>query len=91
MLERFDNREEDYLRWVHAHRDGFVVNLTRRGIRPEYPMVHLASHGLISTPSLGSFTTGEYIKVCSLDLAELEKWCRGEMGRELRQCGVCFK
>lgn len=91
MIERFDKHEEEYLRWVHSNPTGYVVNLDRLGSRPEYPMVHRASHKQISSPSRANYTTGDYFKLCSLELQELEKWSVESMGRKLVRCAVCMK
>ena len=91
MIERFDKREEEYLRWVLSHPTGYVANVDRLGVRPEYPMVHRASHQLISTGAQGNYTTGDYVKACSTELSELEHWSEAAYGRKLTRCGVCMK
>lgn len=90
MVERFEKREADYLYWVHIHPKGYVVNLDARFARAEYPMVHLASHKLVSSPLRSNYTTGDYVKVCSTELSELEQWSRRTFGRELIRCRVCM-
>ncbi|MES2632264.1 MAG: hypothetical protein V4669_04790 [Pseudomonadota bacterium] len=90
MIERFENRESEYLEWVHAHPEGYVANLDVPTTRPEYPMVHLASHKAVSSASRDNYTTGKYIKVCSLDLPELEQWSQATFGRKLARCSVCL-
>lgn len=91
MIERFENREADYLRWVHAHPDGYVANVDVQGTRAKYPMVHRAAHKLLWASLDGGYTTGDYIKVCASDFQALEQWCTKAYGRSLSRCGVCMK
>jgi hypothetical protein len=72
MVERFDNDEVAYLEWVEANPRGFVANIERAGTVPQYPMVHAATRGLISSPKIGNFTTGDYVKLCCTDLSALD-------------------
>ena len=59
-VEGFRDRDADYLGWVAAHRDGYVINIGRSG--RGYARLHRATCGTItSRPPL----TGPYIKVCS--------------------------
>ena len=57
---------------MQSHPKGYVVNLDRARMRAEYPMVYLASHKLVSSPARSNYTDGDYIKVCSEWLEELE-------------------
>lgn len=91
MIEQFDKREMEYLQWVQAHPEGYVVNLDRARVRAEYPIVHAASHKLVSSPSRTNYTDGDYIKVCSENLHDLEKWALSTARRPLARCGVCMK
>ena len=90
-VERFDSDEDSYLAWVAAHPHGFVANVDRAGAIPDYPMVHAATHALISSPRIGNFTTGDYIKLCSADLAALEQYVKTEYGRHPTRCSQCMK
>lgn len=91
MIEVFDQEEDRYLAWVAAHPDGFVVNVDRNLNFPQYPMVHVATHGLISSPKIGNFTSGAYIKICSTSLAELEAHARTRYDRNLTHCKACMR
>jgi hypothetical protein len=91
MIQLFDKSETEYLAWVRSHPTGYVVNLDRVGIRAEYPMVHLASHKLVSSPAFTNYTDGDYIKVCSENLVELEQWSLAKSRRRLAHCKVCMK
>ena len=90
MVEIFDNDETGYLKWVQANPDGFVANVDRAGYITNYPMVHAATHGSVSSPKIGNFTTGDYLKFCSRDLAALESYSQTKFGRPLTRCAQCM-
>lgn len=90
MVELFDNDETGYLEWVQANPNGFVANVDRAGSEQPYPMVHAATHGSISSAKIGNFTTGDYIKFCSTDLAALEQYSQTRFGRSLTRCSICM-
>ena len=74
-VEEFRDRDADYLGWMAAHRDGYVINIGRSG--RGYARLHRATCGTItSRPPL----TGPYIKVCSTALTELEQWALPRTG-----------
>lgn len=90
MVELFDNDEAGYLKWIQANPHGFVANVDRAGAVPQYPMVHAATHGSISSPKIGNFTTGAYVKLCCTDLAALEQYSQTKFGRTLTRCSQCM-
>lgn len=90
MITYFSDDEDAYLQWVQSNQDGYVVNLDKARRYPQYPMVHRASHKLISSPERANYTTNEFVKVCSTDLAALEKWSEEECGRRLNMCKTCM-
>ena len=90
VVKLFDNDETGYLSWVEANPRGFVANVDRSLSVQQYPMVHAASHRAISSPKIGNFTTGDYVKFCSTDLAALERYSQSTYGRPLTHCAVCM-
>jgi hypothetical protein len=83
-VEKFQDRDDDYLNWVEAHRTGYVINVSRRG--HGYARVHRAAcHTIISRPPF----TGPYIKICSTALAELDQWALHHSATVLERCGTC--
>jgi hypothetical protein len=90
MIQRFQNDEDAYLRWVQANPDGYVVNVDEPRSFPQYPMVHRASHKVMSTPARTNYTTGDFIKICSMDLNALEQWSQEKYGRSLTRCAGCM-
>ena len=91
MYEKFVDAEDEYLRWVRDNQSGFVVNADNDYRSPDYPLVHRATHKLISSPKIGNFTNGRFFKVCSNDPNDLEKWAKSDGRRPLTPCGTCFK
>jgi hypothetical protein len=90
MIHFFDRDEAGYLRWLTANPEGFVLNADRAGVMPQYPMIHRASHKLVSSPQIGNFTTGDYIKMCSADLDALAEAGRQRFGRAPTYCRQCM-
>ncbi len=90
MVELFDSDETGYLKWVQANPHGFVANIDRTGAFPQYPMVHAATHRLVSSPRIGNFTSGDYVKFCSTDLDALEQYSQASFGRPLTRCSQCM-
>lgn len=91
MIKLFQNDDEGYLAWVAAHQNGFVVNTDNPPSQLTYPMVHVASHNAISSPTRTNYTTAQYIKYCSLNLAALDQYVQKEHGRVLHRCGICMR
>lgn len=90
MVKRFDADETGYLQWVQENPHGFVANIDRAQRGKNYPMVHVAAHGLLTSPKIGNFTTGDYIKFCSTDLEALERYSQFNFGRSLTRCSQCM-
>jgi hypothetical protein len=89
-VQVFIDAEDDYVRWLHDHPHGFVVNC-HRNPRPMYLALHRAGCGSIGGRSggRGNFTTRQYIKVCSDTISELSSWARAQVGGETHPCGLC--
>jgi hypothetical protein len=83
-VEEFRDRDAEYLDWVTAHRDGYVINIGRSG--RGYARLHRATCGTItSRPPL----TGPYIKICSTTLTDLDRWALQRSGTIPDRCGTC--
>jgi len=83
-VEEFRDRDADYLGWVAAHRDAYVINIGRSG--PGYARLHRVTCGTItSRPPF----TGPYIKVCSTALTELDRWALQRSGTVAKRYGTC--
>ena len=83
-VEEFRDNDADYLAWVAAHRDGYVINIGRSG--RGYARLHRATCGTItSRPPF----TGPYIKKCSTTLTDLDRWALDSGGTVPKRCGTC--
>jgi hypothetical protein len=89
-VELFDRAEAAYLEWVDTHPDGYVANVDRKAVVPEYPMLHRATHAAVFSDRIGNFTTGDYMKYCSTDLDTLETWVSAVCGRPSTRCKQCM-
>lgn len=83
-FEEFRDRDADYLTWVAAHRDGYVINIGRSG--RGYARLHRATCGTITS---GPPFTGPYIKICSIALTDLDRWTLDRGGAVPERCGTC--
>ncbi len=83
-VEEFQDRDADYLGWVAAHLDGYVINIGRS--RRGYARLHRATCGTItSRPPFA----GPYIKICSGVLTELDRWALFRTGAVAECCRTC--
>ena len=89
-MRKIEGDDAEYLAWLGRHPDGFVVN-TSRNPKASYLILHRASCGTIGgKPTVRSnWTTGQYIKVCSENRADLNQWARQNVGGSLKPCGLC--
>ena len=90
MVVPFKDDEAGYLKWVLANQKGYVANVHEPNYFSQYPMVHLASHKLVSSAKRSNYTTGRYLKFCSASLQELEQWSQAEYRRPLTRCAQCM-
>lgn len=88
-MEQFVDDEAGYLAWVSEHPTGWVANADKAKTIPNYPLVHRASHALLSSPTKANYTTDRYIKACSDDVDELEAWSLAEYGKSVTWCETC--
>ena len=88
-MQRFDDAENAYLDWVARNPHGYVVNV-QRTLNPNDVHLHSASCRSISGAH-SNYTTHEYIKVCSLDRAELERWAEQDVGGDTSTGCHCLR
>ncbi|WP_109400987.1 hypothetical protein [Mycolicibacter sinensis] len=86
----FRDDDESYLNWLDGHPDGYVIN-TLRSHNPTTAKVHRASCWTINgVPAHGgTWTSGDYVKVCADQLADLDQWARDRVGESIQRCGTC--
>lgn len=84
----FNNQEDAYRQWFMANRWGYIANLHKYSSIAQYPMVHRATCAHVTQGE--HFTTGDYYKVCSNDLAGLQAWSLSEHSKQLTYCASCM-
>ncbi len=88
-MQTFVDAEDAYLAWVGRHPGGYVLNAGRT----EAPSTPVVLHGAACrwiSGSYSNYTTRTYIKVCSLDRGELERWAGRRLESDFRVCPHCL-
>jgi len=87
---RFENDDEGYKDWLRRNPNGYVINCLRSP-SPNYLVLHKATCFTISgSPARGNtWTCGQYIKICSNENAELERWAKEKIKGSVHYCGCC--
>ncbi|GAA1699853.1 hypothetical protein MMUR_26410 [Mycolicibacterium murale] len=85
----FRDDDPGYLQWLDTHPDGYVINILR-SYSPNAARLHRASCWTITgLRSKGASLTGQYVKVCAEQLAELDRWATRQVGQPIARCGTC--
>lgn len=86
----FSDDDTGYLRWIASHPAGFVLN-TERQPRAQYLKLHRTTcHTVSGRPARGNRWTAAYVKYCSVDRGELERWAREVTGGTPDPCRFCL-
>ena len=86
-LVAFEDNDRDYRYWTSRTPHGYVVNCYRNPTS-DYLMLHWADCYTINGNHL-PWTTGDFAKVCSPNVAALEDWAR-QVGGPLQKCEKCW-
>ncbi len=89
--EIIEFRDDDvaYLNWLSAHPAGYVINI-QRSLNPVDARLHHAScRTIVDEPPRGGPRTGPYIKICSINLGDLNDWGVARAGEAITACGTC--
>ena len=87
MIQQFEDAESEYLEWLAAHPEGYVLN-SERHPKPNNLVLHRARCKSIST-TWSNYTTRDYIKTCSESRDQLAQWARSADGGHPRDCALC--
>ena len=88
-MEKFENDDAGYLRWLAIHPQGYVINSSRPPI-PTYLMLHRSSCWTISDrPANGGSWTIDMFKLCSENKDALERWAVGVVAGQVTPCKIC--
>jgi hypothetical protein len=93
-LKIFDSSDGDYKKWCDANPDGVVANC-RRGLSTGYYYVHKKTCHTIQYKKNekpdGKFTERDYIKICSVNMADVLDWGVDKKGvRSISFCSKCI-
>jgi hypothetical protein len=87
-------RDDDigYTAWLAAHPAGWVVN-AKRNPTPAHLKLHRADCPTISELKSGysRWTTGQYVKVCAEDRADLDAWAQTTLAAALEHGCRCVQ
>lgn len=83
-VERFQDRDADYLDWVAENRAGYVINVSRSG-RGTARLHRASCRTITNRPPL----TGPYIKICAITSAALDQWALSNSGALPERCRTC--
>ena len=85
----FQGDDDGYLSWVAANRGGYVINIQRTH-NPNDSRLHRADcYTITGDTARGNTWTGDWVKVCSGDLRELDDWAIARAGAPITRCGAC--
>ena len=85
-MEKFENQDEPYAKWINDHDSGFVLNLKTSGATT--PMVHTSRCGHLYPLVMGRRHTGTRSKLCSEDLSSIVAWAKQD-GFSIEECSTC--
>lgn len=83
-VEVFQDRDDDYLKWLKGHSGGYVINVGR-SLRGVAKLHHAGCRTIIGRPPF----TESYIKICSTALRDFDEWISGYPDIDLSPCGTC--
>lgn len=88
--EEFRNHDDHrYIRWLAHNPNGYVINIQRTH-NPRDARLHTAVCKTITgTPARGTTFAGDWVKVCSGSLADLDTWALRNLGAVVRRCPTC--
>lgn len=87
-IQGFRNDESGYRSWIEANPGGYVINILR-GLNANTARLHQATCWTIDPRRPGPWT-GEYVKICSPKLDELDDWATEQTGAPIARCGTCW-
>ena len=62
MIERFIDRDREYLWWAQNNLGGYIVNMDQDRVSPDYPMIHKATHKALTSPKRQNYTTKRFFQ-----------------------------
>ena len=85
--------DDEFIEWIDENPNGFILNILRpkipSKIYKDFPKIHFANCSQLNKRP--GRTTGDYFKVCSNSIEELEQWSWFKYQKGLTPCGTCKK
>lgn len=85
----FRDDDAGYLQWLAAHPNGYVVNILRSYSPSASRLHHARCWTIQGQQSKEVALTGQYVKICAEQLAELDQWAVEQMRQPIARCGTC--
>jgi hypothetical protein len=87
-IKQFEDDEPGYRSWIGANPNGYLINILR-SLNANTARLHRATCWTIDPRRPGAWT-GEYMKICSPTLDELDEWATNRTGGPIVRCGTCW-
>ena len=85
--------DDEFIEWIDENPNGFILNILRpkipSKIYKDFPKIHFANCSQLNKRP--GRTTGDYFKVCSNSIEELEQWSWFKYQKGLTPCRTCKK
>ena len=83
----FQDDDKGFFEWLAQNPEGYFIN-TERHPRAKYMRLHRPGcQSFKGSPEL--HWTRDYVKLCSLDRGDLERWAFNALGSEIMPCELC--
>lgn len=89
ILNQFKDDDMGFLKWIKTNPRGFILNCARKR-SPKYSILHRANCHTINKTEKGKSRTQNCIKICSLNIKELETMAKQQFGGEPKKCQICM-
>ena len=88
-VREFRGDDAGYLDWLATYPVGYVINIARSHNPADARVHHAGCRWISGQLPHGRTWTGQYVKVCSEQLAEVEQWASDKVGQRIPRCGTC--
>lgn len=90
-VREFRDDDANYLAWLAAHRDGYVINILHSHNAGGARVHHAACRTINGQNPRRGRWTWPYVKVCAELEAELDRWEANHLREPILRCGTCHK
>ena len=90
MMQRFENNDGGYLRWLRQNPNGYVLNVLRTHLHHGVRLHRADCYTIQDKAFRGSgWTTTSYVKLCSNERQPLRNWTERNVGVVPPDCFKC--